>query len=151
MHFYILSTKSWWRRVMETVSALLSRCGGNPPVIGGFPHKGPVMQSFDIFFTFYQDKLLNKQSRCRFWEALTDVMIMWAPSFFSIFFGLQCVNLYCFLFQLYPVWETSVMTDGALRRHVANYGIPLNNSLCLPPQYLINTSTPEPIWRQKHM
>ena len=31
---------------MEMISALLALCGGNPPVTGGFPHKGPVMQSF---------------------------------------------------------------------------------------------------------
>ena len=28
---------SWWRHGMETLSALLALCGGNPPVTGGFP------------------------------------------------------------------------------------------------------------------
>ena len=27
----------WWRHGMETLSALLALCGGNPPVTGGFP------------------------------------------------------------------------------------------------------------------
>ena len=31
---------SWWRYQMETFSTLLSLCEGNPPVIGGSPHKG---------------------------------------------------------------------------------------------------------------
>ena len=30
----------WWRHPMETFSALLTLCEGNPPVTGGFPHKG---------------------------------------------------------------------------------------------------------------
>ena len=29
-----------WRHQMETFSAFLSLCEGNPPVTGGFPHKG---------------------------------------------------------------------------------------------------------------
>ena len=31
---------SWWRNQMETFSALLAICAGNPPVPGEFPHKG---------------------------------------------------------------------------------------------------------------
>ena len=31
---------SWWRHPMETFSALLALCEGNPPVTGGFPQKG---------------------------------------------------------------------------------------------------------------
>ena len=30
----------WWRHAMETVYALLTLCDGNPPITGGFPHKG---------------------------------------------------------------------------------------------------------------
>ena len=25
-------------------------CEGNPPLTGGFPHKGPVMRDFNVFF-----------------------------------------------------------------------------------------------------
>ena len=31
---------SWWRHQMETSSVLLAHREGNPPVTGGFPHKG---------------------------------------------------------------------------------------------------------------
>ena len=31
---------AWWRHQMETFSALLDLCEGNPPVTGGFCHKG---------------------------------------------------------------------------------------------------------------
>ena len=40
----------WWYNVMETLSALLALCEGNPSVTGSYPHKVPVMQSFDVFF-----------------------------------------------------------------------------------------------------
>ena len=35
--FDMLPLQPWWRHQMETVSALLSLCEGNPPVTGGFP------------------------------------------------------------------------------------------------------------------
>ena len=35
---------------MDTFSALLAPCEGNPPVTGGFPSQRPVTRSFDIFF-----------------------------------------------------------------------------------------------------
>ena len=34
---------------METFSALLALCEGNPPVTGGFPSQVPVPRSFDVF------------------------------------------------------------------------------------------------------
>ena len=42
---------------METFSALLSLCAGNPPVAGEFPTQRPVTRSFDVFF----DLCLNKR------------------------------------------------------------------------------------------
>ena len=43
---------SWWCRQMETFSALLALCEGNPPVTGGFPSQRPVMMwSFDVFLS----------------------------------------------------------------------------------------------------
>ena len=41
---------SRWRHSMETLPALVVLCERNPSVTGGFPHKGPVMQSFDVLF-----------------------------------------------------------------------------------------------------
>ena len=40
---------SWRRHQMETFSALLARCDGNPPLNGGFPSQRPVTRSFDVF------------------------------------------------------------------------------------------------------
>ena len=47
----------WWRHQMETFSALLALCEGNPPVTGGFPSQKPVTRIFDVFF----DLRLNKR------------------------------------------------------------------------------------------
>ena len=44
---------------METFSALLSLCAGNPSVNGDFPSQRPVTRSFDVFF----DLRLNKNDR----------------------------------------------------------------------------------------
>ena len=41
---------AWWRHQMETFSAWLALCEGNPPVNGGFPSHGPVTWSFDVCF-----------------------------------------------------------------------------------------------------
>ena len=61
MHTYIYiyryGSETWWRHQMETFSALLALCEGNPPVTGGFPSQKTVTQSFDIFF----DQRLNKR------------------------------------------------------------------------------------------
>ena len=48
------------RHRMETVSALLVLCAGNPPVIGEFPSQRPVTWSFDVFFDLRFNKLLIK-------------------------------------------------------------------------------------------
>ena len=40
----------WWRHQMETFSALLALCEGNPAVTGGFPSQRSVTRSFDVFF-----------------------------------------------------------------------------------------------------
>ena len=59
----VTASKAWWRQQMETFSALLALCEGNPPVTGVFPSQRPVAQSFDIFFVMRLNKRLNKQSR----------------------------------------------------------------------------------------
>ena len=47
---------------METFSALLAICAGNPPVTGEFPSQRPVTWSFDVFFDLHTNKQLSKQS-----------------------------------------------------------------------------------------
>ena len=49
--------------VMETLSALLTVCEGIPPVES--PHKGSVMQGFDVLFIVSLNKLLNKLLSCQ--------------------------------------------------------------------------------------
>ena len=44
---------------METFSALLAFCKGNPSVTGGFPSQRPVTQGFNVFFDLCQNKLSN--------------------------------------------------------------------------------------------
>ena len=53
---------TWWRHQMETFSALLAICVGNPPVSGEFPAQRPVTRSFDVFFDLCPNKRLGKQS-----------------------------------------------------------------------------------------
>ena len=50
-------SSAWWRRQMETFSALLALCTGNSPVTGEFPAQRPVTRSFHVFY----DLRLNKQ------------------------------------------------------------------------------------------
>ena len=64
----VQSNVSWWRHQMETFSALLAHCEGNPPVTGGFPSQRPVKQSFNIFFDLRLNKRLSKQSKRRWFE-----------------------------------------------------------------------------------
>ena len=57
---------------METFSALLAVCEGNPPVTGGFPPQRPVMPSFDDSFDLRLNKQLSKQSRHWWFETLSN-------------------------------------------------------------------------------
>ena len=56
--------QSWWRHKMETSSALLALCAGNPPTTGEFPSQRPVKRNFDVFFNLHLNKHLSKQ----FWS-----------------------------------------------------------------------------------
>ena len=49
---YLETDTSWWRHQMETFSALLALCDGNPPVFIGFPSgsQRPVTLSIGVFF-----------------------------------------------------------------------------------------------------
>ena len=42
----------WWRHDMETLSAVLALCEGNPPVNGEFPSHRARTANFDIFLFF---------------------------------------------------------------------------------------------------
>ena len=60
-HYSQQSLRPWWRHQMETFSALLALCEGNPPVTGGFPSQGPVTRGFDVFFDLLLKKNKNKK------------------------------------------------------------------------------------------
>ena len=63
------SSRRSWRYQMETFSALLALCEGNPPVTGGsFSSQRPVTRSFDVFFDLRLNKRLSKQLRRRWFE-----------------------------------------------------------------------------------
>ena len=61
---------------METFSALLAICEGNPLFTGGLPHKGQVVLSFGVFFG---DRLKSEQTVEQMiklpaiWEAMTVI------------------------------------------------------------------------------
>ena len=60
---------------MGPFPALLALREGNPPVTGGFPSQRPVTHSFDVFFYLCQNKCLNKQLRCWWFE--TPLRSIW--------------------------------------------------------------------------
>ena len=62
---------SWWRHEMETFSALLGCCVGNPPVIGGFPSQRPVTHRFDAIFYLRLNIRWSRQSKRRRFETLS--------------------------------------------------------------------------------
>ena len=65
----LIQKLTWWRYQMETFSALLALCEGNPLVTGGFPTQRPVTRSFDACFDLHPNKRLIKQSRRRWFES----------------------------------------------------------------------------------
>ena len=66
--FSVIVCPPWWRHPMETFSALLALCEGNPPVTGGFHSQMLVTQNFDVFFDLRLNKRLSKQSGRRWFE-----------------------------------------------------------------------------------
>ena len=95
---YEMGYLSWWRHQMETFSALLAFCEGNPPVTGGFPSQRPVTRSFDIFFDLRRNKRLSKQSRRRWFETpschiTTTIAVTWKRRFDPIIVLLPCYVL----------------------------------------------------------
>ena len=53
---------------METFSALLALCEGNPPVTGGFPSQMPATRNFDVFFDLRLNKGVSKHKTRRWFE-----------------------------------------------------------------------------------
>ena len=71
---------AWWRHQMETFSALLAICAGNPPVTGEFPAQRPMTLSFDVFFDMrLNENWVNKHEAgdLRRHRAHYDVTVMW--------------------------------------------------------------------------
>ena len=89
---------SWWRHQIETFSALLVICEGNPPVIGGFPSQRPVTRSFGVFFDLRQNKRSSKQSRGRWFETplwrLCNVIGRLAFSQWQLFVNYPLVTIF---------------------------------------------------------
>ena len=71
------SPLSWWRHRMETFSALLTLCEGNPSDTGGFPSQRPVMRSFDVFLDLLLNQRLSKPSRRRWFETPSHSLQWW--------------------------------------------------------------------------
>ena len=69
------------RLTRKTPSKLLAQYEGNLHVIGGFSHKGPVMQSFDILFVMSFNNLSNKQSSCQ--QLLYETMTLFTYKYMS--------------------------------------------------------------------
>ena len=71
---------------METFSALLAFCEGNPTVTGGIPAQWPVTRSYDVFFDLRVNKRLSKESKRQLLEM----------AFALIMTSLQCVLYFTF-------------------------------------------------------
>ena len=52
-------------RAHYDVTAMFQHSDGNPSLNGGWPHKGPGIRNFDVFFCISLEDMLNDQSRCR--------------------------------------------------------------------------------------
>ena len=52
-----------WRHQIETFSALLALCEGNPPITGGFPSQRPVTRNFDVFIAWTLYWASNRNAR----------------------------------------------------------------------------------------
>ena len=86
-HKYCHQVNSCWCHHVETFSALLTLCEGNPPVTGEFPSQRPVMRNFDVCIDLHLNKRLSKQLRRRWFETPTSSLwrhcsmnrIIWMP------------------------------------------------------------------------
>ena len=92
---------TWWRHEMETFSALLSLCEGNPSVIGGFPSQRRVTRSVDAFFDLRLNKRSSKQSRRRWSETLIMTSLQWVKCFCQHLMTNVISRLYINFFQYF--------------------------------------------------
>ena len=60
---------AWWRHAMNTFSALLPLCEGNLSLTVDFHSKRPIMR-ICCFLSVSMNKLLNRQSICRWFQTL---------------------------------------------------------------------------------
>ena len=84
-----LNVPSHLQYIFHYMMTLETLCDPNTRVDGEFPHKGPVMQSFRVFFFISLKNLWNKQFKYQWFEMplhsrdITDMIIMtdgkWAP------------------------------------------------------------------------
>ena len=89
-----LTSIAWWRHQMETFSALLTLCVGNPLVPGESTSQRPVMWSFNVFFDLCLNKQLRKQLRC--WLFEMPLYSLWS----------HCNgNSYSYKTVLFPQWN----------------------------------------------
>ena len=76
---------------METLSVFLALCDVKPSATDGFPHKGRVIQSFEVIFDVVLNKMLNKQWLV-IWDATTlmcDVIVKHGALWFGEIYGLN--------------------------------------------------------------
>ena len=66
---------TWWRHQMETVSASLALCEGNPSDTGGFPSQRASNAGFDIFFDVSLNKRLKNRTKRQWFE--TSLRSLW--------------------------------------------------------------------------
>ena len=96
--------KSWWRHKMETLSAVLALCEGDPLATDGFPSQRPLTQSFDVFFDMHLNKRLSKQSICgdlRRHDVHCNVTVMFNENTKTFIVNISMdytIEPYCFLF-----------------------------------------------------
>ena len=73
-------------------------CEGNPPVTGGFPQRGPVMRTCEIFFVDGLNKLLNKQYMPVICEAM---MFTWRHANETDVY-VKCIQVHI---RFFPEWN----------------------------------------------
>ena len=83
---------------METFSALLAFCAGNPSITGEFPAQRPVTQSVDVFFDLSQiNDWVNNRDAGDMWCHRThyDVIVMIIQQM-TMSFGIGWTEVQCY-------------------------------------------------------
>ena len=100
-----------WRHQMETFSASLALCEGNPPVTGAFHSQRPVTRSFDVFFDQRLNKRLSKQSKCWWFKTPSRSLLRHCNS--SLVYPIWRRNQW---YQSWPAEIISIVDDVCLRQ-----------------------------------